>query len=417
MVVLSKELVKKFGGWRPTLRNIRRSVPIQTNSWFNITEHQWNVANQTESKIDSSGMKAKMCMVMPTLSQRGKLLTWFELYRLTYNYTVRYFKHNKVCSFTKIRPIITNQLYDNDSIYAKIKQSQFPKHTLDNAIKDVVKAYKTSFALLKKKQISHFRLRYKRQQSPRQTLVLESGAFSKIKNAFCTRALGVMQTSHPLNGISHDCRLVYNTRSGAISLHIPYEYQNQKELSRWNTCSLDPGMRTFQTVYSDNGAWYSIGDDNPDIKTLISRVEAVADHKDKQWYRKYTSRLREKIRNKIKDLHCKTAHFLCTNFNKVIIGKLSTKGIVENGRSVLRDASKRYVYALAHHTFRERLKAKCAELDCEYVEVNEAYTSKTCGKCGEVNHDLGASKTFNCVHCKYTTDRDVNGARNIMIKC
>ena len=42
--------------------------------------------------------------------------------------------------------------------------------------------------------------------------------------------------------------------------------------------------------------------------------------------------------------------------------------------------------------------------------------SKCCGNCGKLNHKLGASKIFKCPHCEWTLDRDMNGARNIMIK-
>ena len=52
------------------------------------------------------------------------------------------------------------------------------------------------------------------------------------------------------------------------------------------------------------------------------------------------------------------------------------------------------------------------------VEVGEAYTSRTCGLCGTLNHDLGGAKTFQCVdeHCGVQIDRDVNGARNILLR-
>ncbi|OCQ91153.1 hypothetical protein BCD67_00310 [Oscillatoriales cyanobacterium USR001] len=50
------------------------------------------------------------------------------------------------------------------------------------------------------------------------------------------------------------------------------------------------------------------------------------------------------------------------------------------------------------------------------VETNEAYTSKTCGKCGHVHTKLGGNKLFKCPECGYVTARDANGAFNIMLK-
>ena len=62
----------------------------------------------------------------------------------------------------------------------------------------------------------------------------------------------------------------------------------------------------------------------------------------------------------------------------------------------------------AHFRFRERLKAK-AELFpwCNVIECDEVYTSKTCGRCGRINENLGSNKTMRCPHagCGYVADR------------
>ena len=47
---------------------------------------------------------------------------------------------------------------------------------------------------------------------------------------------------------------------------------------------------------------------------------------------------------------------------------------------------------------------------------DESYTSKMCGMCDTIKHNLGGSKLFNCDNCGYVVDRDVNGARNIFRK-
>lgn len=54
--------------------------------------------------------------------------------------------------------------------------------------------------------------------------------------------------------------------------------------------------------------------------------------------------------------------------------------------------------------------------DCRVIEVSEAYTSMSCGACGMKNRELFGSKTFVCPYCAFECDRDVNGARNILLK-
>ncbi len=50
------------------------------------------------------------------------------------------------------------------------------------------------------------------------------------------------------------------------------------------------------------------------------------------------------------------------------------------------------------------------------VVVDEAYTSKTCGSCGELNNKLGGNKVFKCNHCGLIADRDLHAARNILLR-
>lgn len=46
----------------------------------------------------------------------------------------------------------------------------------------------------------------------------------------------------------------------------------------------------------------------------------------------------------------------------------------------------------------------------------EAYTSKTCCKCGAIHKTLGGNKVFKCKACGNVMDRDHNGAINIFIR-
>ena len=72
----------------------------------------------------------------------------------------------------------------------------------------------------------------------------------------------------------------------------------------------------------------------------------------------------------------------------------------------------------SHHRFKQRLLAnKAREYPwCKVLIVDEAYTSKTCGMCGHIHQSLGGNKVFRCPHCSFEIDRNVNGARNILLR-
>ena len=71
----------------------------------------------------------------------------------------------------------------------------------------------------------------------------------------------------------------------------------------------------------------------------------------------------------------------------------------------------------SHYRFRQRLLNKSREYPwCSIIICDEAYTSKTCGECGFIHNKLGGSKVFDCPQCGEVQDRDMNGARNILLR-
>lgn len=72
---------------------------------------------------------------------------------------------------------------------------------------------------------------------------------------------------------------------------------------------------------------------------------------------------------------------------------------------------------LKHYKFQQRLiyKANCCS-NVKVFLVDESYISKTCTNCGNLHQNLSSNDNFDCTTCKISIDRDVNGARNILIK-
>ena len=70
----------------------------------------------------------------------------------------------------------------------------------------------------------------------------------------------------------------------------------------------------------------------------------------------------------------------------------------------------------SHYKFAQHLTQMAERKNCLVVRCNESYTSKTCPECGTIHEKLGSSKYFKCPSCNYHSDRDLNGARNIMIR-
>ncbi|KAL6074324.1 Transposase [Balamuthia mandrillaris] len=93
--------------------------------------------------------------------------------------------------------------------------------------------------------------------------------------------------------------------------------------------------------------------------------------------------------------------------------------MVRRGHRRIGSRTARAMLTWSHYRFRQRLLNKAQQFpSCTVCLCDEEYTSKTCGKCGQVHHQLGGNKTFRCPQpeCGYQADRDANAARNILIR-
>ena len=131
-----------------------------------------------------------------------------------------------------------------------------------------------------------------------------------------------------------------------------------------------------------------------------------------------------RIRRKIDEIHKKMSTWLCRNHRVVLIpifetARMSARRKPDGRSRRLNGKTAHAMCTWAYYRFRERLKGK-AELFpwCRVIECDEAYTSKTCGRCGQLHHKLGGNKTMRCPHpgCGYVADRDISAARNILLR-
>jgi putative transposase len=119
-------------------------------------------------------------------------------------------------------------------------------------------------------------------------------------------------------------------------------------------------------------------------------------------------RQHEAISNRRKDFLNKLAFELTTNYDLIALEKLNIQGMVRNqhlSKSIM-DAGWGYLS--------KRISDKAAEAGRHVVQVNPAYTSKTCSSCGRIFEDLTLADRWVECSCGLSMDRDVNAAINIL---
>lgn len=190
--------------------------------------------------------------------------------------------------------------------------------------------------------------------------------------------------------------------------------------------ALDPGNRTFLTGFDGENV-LEIG------KGDIGRIQRLCQHLDnlisrstkttcrqRRKMRIACNRSRERIQNLIKDLHNKTVKLLANSYKVIYLPTFDSSQMVIKKRSgkkrKINSKSVRQMLSLSHYKFEQHLKQAASRKGVIVILCNESYTSKTCGNCGHVHHKLGGNKVFKCPHCGIQISRDVNGARNILLR-
>lgn len=353
------------------------------------------------------------------MEQKKIMLQWMGTSRYVYNRTLDATKKGEKMNFFELRnKYVTAKNNPNIQDWEKIT----PKDIRAGAIRDMVKNFKTAMSNLKNKNITHFKLRFQSRKKPSSIEIPKSAI--KIKDnllfmfpTFIKDGIKLSKDKSLKNiKIEHDCRLK-NDR-GRWYLYIPIKTQMDTVIPPNNMCSLDPGIRKFQTLYSEEQT-VKFETNKDALRKLQSKLDLFCSLRDKKTVKKNhcNRRIRKlwsRLDNLIDDLHYKTISFLTTTFNTVFLPKFESQ---ELSRKIRFKKCNRDLFSLKHYLFQQRLLEKCrTKTHCQTIICTEEYTSKTCTRCGVLNNNLGSSEIFRCSKCKLTVDRDINGARNILIK-
>lgn len=416
-------------------KTIVNSFPHKLNNgWFKSTVTHQNVhqnkfqltkideeaeddKNQEETKVRSFQVK-----LFPSAAQKNILRKWFLINRYAYNIALRKAHSQKEYNFRKLRDIVRTEISENRSMSRLIKKYKFPSHSIDYMVHRVATGFKSAFTNLRNGHIRTFRIRPIKDSKKKETLVLESLAFSKISNTFCSSTMGKdFKSDKSLKGIQKESKLTWDKHRNQYCIWVPFEMEMKKVEAQKEVIALDMGARKFATGYDENSL-IQIGTNNEKIKEKFQRLDYLSSRrkkypKDLQLKKKYFATYR-KLENQVNDLHWKTCKHLCENYNTIVIGKLSTKEAVKNKKEKNRvmPITKRVLLHLRHYEFRKRLKCKCEEYGRNFVEIPEHQTSMKCSNCGNIKTDLGSNETYNCLSCGLIIDRAGNSAKNMLVK-
>jgi IS605 OrfB family transposase len=404
---------------------------MKSDSWFDIIKYENMYAKQNDKlKFDKDKLKkcthrCKKVILLPNKLQSKIILMYMDSYIKMYNATNKLIKekiYKKEFIDIEFMNIRTNYMFDiKEKIFEMSgisENTKINKHILDEAIRDVCTSYKSALENMKQKNIKHFRIRNLKHTKPQKIIKIQKDVFNKTKTSFCSSVLG--NKINTLNDVGFKyvdatCTLVYNSLNNRFTLHVPIETKKDEIEQKYNAIGLDPGIRTFLTGYSESNVLKICNNLQLTIKDKLETIDKINKttitnkKKKKAVNKRYVN-----IDNLVNDLHWKTINYLTNNYHTILIGNLSTKGIVSK-QNKLNTITKRIALMMRLFEFRERLKYKCYIKGCDYSLIKENYTTKMCSYCGSIDDKIGANKVYNCKECKNKLGRDVNASRNIFM--
>lgn len=401
------------------------------NKALSFLKSQMSEEVNVKFKIDEKPLKLKCKLYVYKKPKNDKLIS--------FNITIKYdpdikpislylSQDNNISQYLKLetlRPLIIKSDKELDSDDPMIWQKEIPYDTRQEAISDVITAYKGCLTKLKSKQIHYFNLKYKSKKSNSEIFRVNKKAINLEEMSLFSRRLKNKKyfrvrkrdKKKLLNGIDGNF-IILKTKPNCWYFCLPREKKTPIfENTNYKSVFLDPGVRTFQTLYSPDGLCGKIKAPHK-LEQLAKKHDLLWSISDQKIKSKKNLRLRcaiirNKIKNIIENLHWSTCHFLCNHFQTIFLPEFKVSDMVKD--SPLGHKITRRLLQLSHGKFRERLKYYAITKHRNLYIITEEYTTKTCGHCGHLQ-DMEGKKVYDCSSCGTMIDRDYNGARNICLK-
>jgi IS605 OrfB family transposase len=299
-----------------------------------------------------------------------------------------------------------------------------PKDTRAGAVDDVVKAYDSAFTNFKKGNIKFFNMEYRKKDAnnssiliSKQMFKIENNRIKLTKSYFDKEDLFIKIGNKTLKKnknivIENDARLV--KQKNKFYLQVPISIKQQEFKKPINYCGIDPGIRTFMTCFGNNGC-FEYKHNKILLDKLNKKIYYLKQMRSLIIHNKRISlnKLETKKINIINEVHWKTINSILSLNDVILYGDIKSHNIV--GKSKNSKLNQDF-NDLKFYSFKQRLLYKASFYNKMVVMVNEAYTTKTCSCCGTINNNVGSSEIFNCTKCNKSVGRDVNAAKNILLK-
>ena len=359
---------------------------------------------------------------------------FLTLYRRAYNLAVEFFKEGhykdeqgksvdirpEICTICKEEQINSGKPFDVNLVCEAVRK----------AGETFTKVCKRNKGKTTKPNEIHFKSR----KGEKHSFIINK--FPKCLSPY-VRSLGKITLTESVPEEAIMAGAVITKDKGRWFLQVKRFITTQPEIQGQVRCvGIDPGVRSFATGFSSTEVFVAGENFAKDVlASLMLKVDKLLSKRQKlinsvkgleikpQWFideMRCVEKLIWKLKNKkddlVLDMHNRLAYYLVNNYDVIFLPSFESKKMVKRqGKTrTIRRNTARQILDLGHYSFKLRLKWYAKKYGKIVVDVDESYTSKTRSWDGTIDENLGSSKVIKTD--KFSVWRDINGARNILIK-
>ncbi|MEQ9672480.1 RNA-guided endonuclease InsQ/TnpB family protein, partial [Coleofasciculus sp. G2-EDA-02] len=347
-------------------------------------------------------LRSRKIRIYPSVELNKVWRKWLAACRYCFNQAIAYQRQNKRVGKLNLRNIVMQS-----DLPEWVKET--PSHIRQNAIFDAHRADNASV-----------NAKFRSCRDFQQTIKFNDSNFSSgCWYPRLTKGLEFIASEPLPQACSNATQLTFS--KGRWFAIIPEEVKVNRQ-DKDGVIALDPGVRTFLTGF-DGSRFVEFGRGDigritrlcQHLDNLYSRMSKV-ERKQRRRMRQAANRMRAKIRNLIDEAHKQIVGYLTDNYRVIFLPTFETSQMVALARRKIRSKTVRAMLTWAHYRFELFLTQKAEMTNTIVITGSEAYTSKTCTKCGHIHQTLGGSKVFKCPSCGHVLPRDMNGALGFMLK-
>ena len=420
----------KYGGefWNPkTLRDLLVTTETKKNS--NTYKYYTIEKNRLKQKLDDETDEAKKTELNLLLAELNSALTE---------------------ALKDVKAVRNPYVLD--------WETNFPKDVRENAVNKVCNSYQTATANLKSGNIRSFDISFMKKSNNYKTFELSSRQLY-VKNADiclpCFKGCPILKVTNNSRKeliknnivVNHNCDFIYSKGKYWIVIPISIKFERipnkEQKFSKQKYTAIDLGLVKLATTFNnrvsteykhDRELLKRYNDKIRMFKSKRTKQERLAQYHNKlaqldrncSNYRKLKKKLKRsrcikkrvfnKLEKKKKDyvdhLHWILIREIFKENDVIFLGDINSHSIVKGNKNKLlnQEMNDMKFYVLkSRFLYKSRMEGK------KIVLVNESYTSQGCSVCGQLKK-IKYLRIYNCQNCNTISDRDINAAKNILMK-